>query len=85
MLRQNIEISELFSNCDESNLVGYQFSGFETVCERINYKFKSTKLPYSAFVHHSYFPDNDVECNQRLAFLGDAILGEKIDTMRKIT
>ncbi|KAK7602131.1 hypothetical protein V9T40_009572 [Parthenolecanium corni] len=80
LLRQNIEISELFSNCDESNLVGYQFSGFETVCERINYKFKSTKLPYSAFVHHSYFPDNDVECNQRLAFLGDAILDVLITT-----
>lgn len=78
ILKQNINILELFSNCDESDLFDYQFSGLETVCERINYKFQSTKLPYLAFIHHSYFPEDYVECNQRLAFLGDAILGKKV-------
>lgn len=78
LLKQNINLPELFSSINESDILDYQFSGFETVCKRINYKFKSTKLPYLAFVHHSHFPEDYVDCNQRLAFLGGAILGEKM-------
>lgn len=44
----------------------------------INYKFKNEKLIQNALCHSSYANEHksmNIECNERLEFLGDAILG----------
>ena len=42
--------------------------------EKIEYKFKNIKLLKKAFTHTSYANENKVESNEKLEFLGDAIL-----------
>lgn len=42
--------------------------------EKIEYKFKNIKLLKKAFTHTSYANENRVESNEKLEFLGDAIL-----------
>ena len=42
--------------------------------EKIEYKFKNIKLLKNAFTHTSYANENRVESNEKLEFLGDAIL-----------
>lgn len=42
--------------------------------ENIGYTFKNKELLKNAFVHTSYAYDNKVESNEKLEFLGDAIL-----------
>ncbi len=43
--------------------------------DKINYKFKSKDLLRTALTHGSYANERLVESNERLEFLGDAILG----------
>ena len=40
----------------------------------LNYKFKDAKLAKTAFVHSSYANENSIESNERLEYLGDAVL-----------
>lgn len=40
----------------------------------IGYKFKNKQLLQTAFVHSSYANEHKVECNERLEYLGDAVL-----------
>lgn len=50
----------------------------EKLQERIKYKFKNISLLKTALVHKSYLNDIrhfDAECNERLEFLGDSVLG----------
>ncbi len=50
---------------------------YKSLEEKINIKFKNKKLLAQAFCHRSYLnenPDIDLENNERLEFLGDAIL-----------
>lgn len=42
--------------------------------EEIDYKFKNIELLKTAFTHTSYAHENKVESNEKLEFLGDAIL-----------
>ena len=42
--------------------------------EKIGYKFNNKELLKNAFVHTSYAYDNKVQSNEKLEFLGDAIL-----------
>lgn len=42
--------------------------------ENINYKFKEIKLLKTALTHTSYAHENKIESNEKLEFLGDAIL-----------
>ena len=42
--------------------------------QQIEYKFKNIELLKTAFVHTSYAYDNKVQSNEKLEFLGDAIL-----------
>ena len=47
-----------------------------TLCARIGYQFADESLVETAMRHRSYVAENDgVESNERLEFLGDAILG----------
>lgn len=41
---------------------------------KLGYKFKDTKLLKTAFTHTSYANEHGVESNQRLEYLGDAVL-----------
>lgn len=41
---------------------------------KLGYKFKDTKLIKTAFTHSSYANEHSVESNERLEFLGDAVL-----------
>ena len=43
--------------------------------KKLNYKFKDRKLLKTALTHSSYANECSVESNERLEFLGDAILG----------
>ncbi|NQU15489.1 MAG: ribonuclease III [Desulfobacteraceae bacterium] len=52
-------------------------SGLETLCKALGYRFKQPKLLYQAFRHSSYVNEranSDLEDNERLEFLGDAVL-----------
>ena len=52
-------------------------SGLETLCNALGYRFKQPKLLYQAFRHSSYVNEranSDLEDNERLEFLGDAVL-----------
>ena len=47
-----------------------------TLCARLGYQFRDESLVEGAMRHRSYVAENDgVESNERLEFLGDAILG----------
>lgn len=46
------------------------------LCERLGYRFRDESLVETAMRHRSYVAENEgVESNERLEFLGDAILG----------
>ena len=47
---------------------------FNEVEEIIGYKFKKKKLIQTAFVHSSYSNEHRIESNERLEFLGDAVI-----------
>lgn len=51
-------------------------SNIEDLEKRINLKFKNKDLLLNAFVHRSYLNENNIvkESNERLEFLGDAVL-----------
>jgi len=52
-------------------------SGLETLCKALGYRFEQPKLLYQAFRHSSYVNEranSDLEDNERLEFLGDAVL-----------
>lgn len=51
------------------------FIDFEKLSTILQYKFKSKQLPLEALTHHSCFPEFTTNCNQKLAFIGDSILG----------
>jgi len=42
--------------------------------KQLKIKFKDTNLLVKAFTHSSYANEHEVECNERLEFLGDAVL-----------
>ena len=44
------------------------------LCEKLGYRFKDSKLLVTALTHPSYGGDHHVPDNQRLEFLGDAVL-----------
>lgn len=53
----------------------------ETLARRLGHSFKQPRLLHAAMVHRSYLnenPDATVESNERLEFLGDAVLGSVI-------
>ncbi len=43
--------------------------------EKLGYKFKDENLLITALTHSSYANENGTVCNERLEFLGDAVLG----------
>ena len=43
--------------------------------KKLNYKFKDPKLLKTALTHSSYANETSVESNERMEFLGDAVLG----------
>lgn len=49
-------------------------NNFKTVEKIIGYQFKDKKLLTTAFVHPSYANEKKIESNQRLEYLGDAVL-----------
>jgi ribonuclease-3 len=49
--------------------------GIEETEKNIGYVFKDKKLIETALTHSSFANENHVVCNERLEFLGDAILG----------
>ncbi|WP_019138137.1 ribonuclease III [Peptoniphilus timonensis] len=54
------------------------FSNLENLEKKLNYNFKNKDLLEKALTHSSYVNENKMkqyECNERLEFLGDAVLG----------
>ncbi len=47
----------------------------EALQEKLGYKFKDENLLITALTHSSYANENGTVCNERLEFLGDAVLG----------
>lgn len=47
----------------------------DIVQANLGYKFKDISLLKTALTHSSYANENGVSCNERLEFLGDAVLG----------
>jgi len=43
--------------------------------KKLNYKFKSPELLKTALTHSSHANETSVESNERMEFLGDAVLG----------
>ena len=43
--------------------------------KKLGYKFKESKLLKTALTHSSYANETSVESNERMEFLGDAVLG----------
>ena len=53
----------------------------EALADRLGYRFKAASLLQMALVHRSYLnenPDEAVESNERLEFLGDSVLGSVV-------
>lgn len=48
---------------------------FEEFQKEIGYSFKNISLLETAFTHSSYANENGLQCNERLEFLGDSVLG----------
>ena len=49
--------------------------GSEAFEHKIQYTFRDKSYLLQAFMHASYYPNQLVDCYQRLEFLGDAVLG----------
>ena len=49
-------------------------TGYEALEEKLGYVFKDKKLIKLALTHSSYANEHNIECNERLEFLGDAVL-----------
>ena len=47
---------------------------FKAIEQKLGYKFKNKSILKTAFVHSSYANEHKVECNERLEYLGDAVL-----------
>ncbi len=77
ILPQCITVDDLYSNTRNMKSSDH-FYGFDYVCEILRYKFTSVELLTEAFTHHSCFPNSETECHQKLAFLGEAMLGSTL-------
>ena len=42
--------------------------------EKLGYKFNNVELLKTALTHSSYANEHNLECNERMEFLGDAVL-----------
>lgn len=51
-----------------------EFKELSELEKKIGYKFKDIKLLHHAMTHSSYSGGKNYECNERLEFLGDAVL-----------
>ena len=49
-------------------------TGYESLEEKLGYVFKDKNLIKLALTHSSYANEHNIECNERLEFLGDAVL-----------
>ena len=49
-------------------------TGYESLEEKLGYVFKDKNLIKLALTHSSYANEHNMECNERLEFLGDAVL-----------
>lgn len=49
-------------------------TGYESLEEKLGYVFKNKNLIKLALTHSSYANEHNIECNERLEFLGDAVL-----------
>ncbi len=49
-------------------------TGYEALEEKLGYVFKDKNLIKLALTHSSYANEHNMECNERLEFLGDAVL-----------
>lgn len=47
---------------------------FKTFARRYDIKFKNINIYYQAFTHKTYANEHNLPCNERLEFIGDAIL-----------
>lgn len=53
---------------------------YKAIQQILGYEFKKKELLKKAFTHSSYSNENKCECNERLEFLGDSVLGMIIST-----
>lgn len=51
-----------------------EFKALEELEKKIGYKFRDIRLLHHAMTHSSYSGGKNYECNERLEFLGDAVL-----------
>ena len=61
------------------------YAGLDSFEARLGYVFKNKLLLIEALTHASYFPNRLTDCYQRLEFLGDAVLGNFLNTQTKIS
>ena len=54
--------------------LGGEKMNIEKFEQNIGYKFKNKKLVQTALTHKSYANENKIQSNEKLEFLGDAIL-----------
>ncbi|KAH9519444.1 Endoribonuclease Dicer [Bulinus truncatus] len=67
--------SPLFSNTEENQAkLKHLLQGFDSLEEKICYKFRDKSYLLQAFTHASYHYNTITDCYQRVEFLGDAIL-----------
>lgn len=59
----------------------YSHCGHDRLKEILGYEFNDKKLLAEALTHHSYFNDFSVDCNYKMAFLGESILGTNISLL----
>jgi len=79
IVKRDIAAQDLFvSDSRESDVKTYDDSKINDLYKQIfvTGEFESKPLFIQAFTHHSCYSDNSCECNQKLAFLGNALLGK---------
>ena len=80
VLKDDISLQTLFaSNWRKFDGEGDGVEKLKNLYNRIFVKrdYDSESLFAQVFTHHSCYPESSSECNRKLAFLGNALLGKK--------
>jgi len=70
------------SACLAKGNMDMHLEGVTDLERRLGYKFRDHSFLLQAITHASYTPNRITDCYQRLEFLGDAVLGTALQTLK---
>lgn len=82
LLKNDVSVGDFYKTNSKSR-DEYSSYGHDRLKTVLGYEFKNSVLLLEALTHPSYFGDSTVECNYKLAFLGESILGMFDNSVKK--